>query len=233
MSFPNLSVRTFLLLTIVQFACVAQTIEPVLQPLGLQSGDQYRLVFVTSQQRDATSTNIDDYNEFVQSVADASPIVGSWGLEWKAIASTVTVDARDNIGAGPDDQILPVYRLDGIQFVAPGNGPLFEFESDPESPRIGPVMFTELGTIPPASDSRFILGAEVWTGTDSEGTAADILGPLGGNDEGAAAYGDSLDGRAAVYFDGSQPVTLKARFYGISSVAVSYTHLTLPTTPYV
>ena len=56
MSFLNLSVRTLLLLAVVRFACIAQTIEPVLQPPGLKRGDRYRLIFVSSQQRDATST---------------------------------------------------------------------------------------------------------------------------------------------------------------------------------
>jgi hypothetical protein len=41
-------------------------------PTGLNPGDQYRLVFVTSGTRDATSTNIADYNTFV-----ANAVVGS------------------------------------------------------------------------------------------------------------------------------------------------------------
>ena len=40
-------------------------------PPGLNAGDTYRLVFVTSNTTTATSTNIADYNAFVTSAADA------------------------------------------------------------------------------------------------------------------------------------------------------------------
>ena len=39
----------------------------VVVPPDLAVGDQYRLVFVTEGKRDATSTDIDDYNTFVTS----------------------------------------------------------------------------------------------------------------------------------------------------------------------
>ena len=42
----------------------------ILQPDGLSVGDRYRLFLTTSESRDATSTDIEDYHEFVQSVAD-------------------------------------------------------------------------------------------------------------------------------------------------------------------
>lgn len=39
-----------------------------------QAGDQYRFVFVSSATRDATSTNIADYNAFVQDLANAATL---------------------------------------------------------------------------------------------------------------------------------------------------------------
>ena len=93
--------------------CHAQLILP---PEGLEPGDQYRLIFTTSQKRDATSSNIEDYNNFVQSVADSSPEVASWGLEWKAVAATMEVDARTNTGLVVDESSeIPVYRIDGMR----------------------------------------------------------------------------------------------------------------------
>ena len=41
-------------------------------------GDQYRLAFYTSEKRDATSTDINDYNAFVQSVAASSTAFPLW-----------------------------------------------------------------------------------------------------------------------------------------------------------
>jgi len=39
-------------------------------PVGLNPGDPYRLIFVTSIARDALSTNIADYNSFVHGIAN-------------------------------------------------------------------------------------------------------------------------------------------------------------------
>ncbi len=42
------------------------------QPTGLPEGSQYRIVFVTTTTRNATSTNINDYNNFVNAAANAN-----------------------------------------------------------------------------------------------------------------------------------------------------------------
>jgi hypothetical protein len=67
-------------------------------------GDTYQLVFVTSTFTDATSSDIGDYNAFVQAAADAAGIgqgstvlgVDAPNISWTAIGSTSTVNARDN-----------------------------------------------------------------------------------------------------------------------------------------
>lgn len=105
------------------FAVLAATsqlsAEVMLQPPGLEAGDPYRLIFTTSQRTDGLSADVGDYNTFVQSVADAAPEVGDWGLDWTAIVSTPTVDARDNSSTNPlvDGVGVPIYRVDGQQFV--------------------------------------------------------------------------------------------------------------------
>lgn len=81
-----------------------------LVPTDLSPGDKYQLAFLTNTTRDATSENIDDYNAFVQSVADAAGIGSNspiGPITWKAIGSTATVAARDNALVS-----APVYRLD-------------------------------------------------------------------------------------------------------------------------
>jgi hypothetical protein len=59
------------------------------------AGDKYRIIFITSTLNPASSTNIADYNTFVQGVAAAA---GFGGVSWKAVGSTSAVNAIDNTG---------------------------------------------------------------------------------------------------------------------------------------
>lgn len=56
-------------------------------------GDAYHLTYITSTARDATSTDIADYNAFVQTDATNE---GMGSVAWYAMGSTATVDAKDN-----------------------------------------------------------------------------------------------------------------------------------------
>lgn len=87
----------------------------IVVPTGLNPGDKYHLVFVTSTTRDATSTAIADYNAFVQLAANAAGIGSGDGVDWFAIGSTETVAARDNAVVGAN---TPVYLLNGTTKVA-------------------------------------------------------------------------------------------------------------------
>ena len=49
----------------------------ILHPDGLSVGDQYRIIFVTSDTRNGQSSNIDDYNEFVANSATSSAALTS------------------------------------------------------------------------------------------------------------------------------------------------------------
>jgi len=63
------------------------------------AGDTYRFAFTSSTRTTATSSDINYYNTHVQNAANASTVydIGAdEGVTWKAIASTPTVDARDN-----------------------------------------------------------------------------------------------------------------------------------------
>jgi hypothetical protein len=85
--------------------------SPITVPSGLHPGDTYRLLFTTSTIREATSTNIDDYNAFVSNVAATIPELAALNVTWKVIGSTPSIDAIDNIGASPAN--VGIYRLDG------------------------------------------------------------------------------------------------------------------------
>ncbi len=69
---------------------------PITIPTGLNPGDQYRIAFVTSTIRDATSSNIADYNAFVTAAANKVSELAGLGTGWTAIGSTASIDARDN-----------------------------------------------------------------------------------------------------------------------------------------
>jgi hypothetical protein len=73
--------------------------EPVslATPAGLAPGAQFRFLFLTSGTQAATSTDIADYNTFVNSQASGATYEGSV-VSWKAVGSTATVNARDNVG---------------------------------------------------------------------------------------------------------------------------------------
>lgn len=184
--------------------------ELIFQPDGLSAGDQYRLLFTTSKRIDATSGDINVYNEFVQSVADAAPVVGSWGLDWRAIVSTATVHASDNADIRYEDREsgMKLYRVDGkflgeIRTFFPnqdGGGPLVRFN------------VTELDTeIPPDPPTKFFVGSAVWIGTSSTG---EISGPLGGPQAGTSAQD------LAAFWGGSfgLPNTLELPLIAISEV---------------
>jgi hypothetical protein len=91
-------------------------------------------VFVTSGTRDATSTNIEDYNQFVNNAAQASTNLNTAlttagltpsAINWTAIGSTGTVNARLNTATRAIDPSVPIYRVDGAQ-VATGNVDLWD-----------------------------------------------------------------------------------------------------------
>jgi len=85
--------------------------EPVLAtPAGLAPGAQFRFLFLTSGTQAATSTDIGNYNTFVNSQASGATYEGSV-VSWKAVGSTATVNARDNVGGFGTN--VPVYLTNG------------------------------------------------------------------------------------------------------------------------
>ena len=151
-----MTIKLLTLLSVLVLAASVVHAEPVRQPSGIEPGEGYRLVFVTSETRDARSSDIEDYNTFVQGVADAAPVVGAWGFEWKAIASTRSIDALDNINVGSLEESVPVYRVDGELFASSYES-MFGGASMQSESNIGVTEFA----VPPKQSSGFT-GAAVW-----------------------------------------------------------------------
>ena len=134
------------------------------EPTGLNPGDEYRLVFVTSTSTNAASSNIADYNAVVSSAANGSPELAALATTWTAIASTSSVDARDNSNTNFTISLgAPIYRLDDT-LVASDNSDLWN---------------GSLGAAISLDESANLAGGQVWTGTAPlDGTAYPLF-PLG------------------------------------------------------
>jgi PEP-CTERM motif len=167
-------------------------------------------VFITSTLRDATSSNIADYNTFVDNAAEAVPELALLGDDWKAIASTASVggpivNAKTNTSTDPSVLAgVPIYLLNGTKLVD-DYADLWDGSIDVR------LNVNELGNVVTA-------GAKVWTGT----TAAGIASGAGGNR--ALGYGTLAEIGVNTYttpdwiFGGRESVLLTRKMYAISSV---------------
>lgn len=204
------------LIAFILFAVVVNA-EPILQPEGLEPGDQYRLTFTTSTRRDATSADIADYNDFVQATADAAPVVGNWGLKWKALVSTGEVTAIENTGTDYTvDPGVPVYRVDGVLF-GEGNDGLWN--PPEETLRIGPAApnVDEFGN--QLFDTGIDTDLFVWTGTFSTGTPSIPENIPLGSSLNLATYGNAgTSSRFPNFWISNAIATEEFRFYTLSEV---------------
>lgn len=132
-------------------------------PGGLNPGDKFRIAFVTAGTRDATSTNIADYNTFVtdDAIAQAGGVgnlvrYDTTALTWKAIGSTAAVTAISNIGTFN----VPVYLASGVLIAASdGTSGLFAGSTTPLAAKLDQDL---TGTT---------RGPYVWTGSIASGQA--------------------------------------------------------------
>ena len=185
-------------------------------PAGLSDGDQFRLLFLSSGTRDATSAAIGDYNTFVQTAAAAAghPGIGGFSHEFRAVASTADVDARINAGTtGPG---VPVYWLGGARLAGDYAG--FHDGSWDE----------ETGATDETGSPRSISedAGQPWTGSGHDGTeevgGGNVSLGLGGAADGFAVVGQ-LDSAVA----GNGPLragqtvrSAERPLYGLSPVLV-------------
>ena len=85
-------------------------------PSGLGVGDRFRLVFLSSTTRDGSSSDIADYNAFVQDLAaNGHADIQSHSSTFRVVGSTADVDARDNTDTTytADDKGVAIYWLGG------------------------------------------------------------------------------------------------------------------------
>ena len=89
--------------------------------LGLGAGDEFRLLFLSSTVRDATSNRIVPYNSFIQDLAAAGHAdVQAYSSGFRVVGCTFTIDARDNTKTTytDSDKGVPIYWLGADRKVA-------------------------------------------------------------------------------------------------------------------
>ena len=89
-----------------------------LKPTGLTAGAQFRLIFLSSTKRNASSTAIADYNTFVQGRAAAGHTdIRTYSAGFRVVGCTAAVDARDNTSTTftTEDKGVPIYWLNGAK----------------------------------------------------------------------------------------------------------------------
>lgn len=186
--------------------CPPAAAVPITVPTSLNPGDEYRLAFVTSDTRNGGSTGIGSYNSFVTGVANTQLALASLGTSWKAIASTETVDARDNTGTNPegDGVGVPIFLLNGT-LLANDNLDFWDGSV------LVPLNIDEGGAV--------IQRSFVFTGTNSSGVGRGLLalGAGVGSDVGIGntAFADTRWVQSADY-----PWFLDRPMYAVSDVLV-------------
>ena len=89
-----------------------------LKPTGLATGDTFRLLFLSSTKRNASSTDIADYNTFVQNLAAAGHTdIRTYSAGFRVVGCTEDTDARDNTETTYTGTAkgVPIYWLDGAK----------------------------------------------------------------------------------------------------------------------
>ena len=120
---------------------------------NLAPGAHYRLIFETATTKAGTSNAASTYNSIVQGDASAAGL----GTNWKAIVSTDTVNAINNIACTPSCSSDPIFLVTGSE-VAASTTALFSG-----------ALLTAINV---AADGSAAGTGYIWTGTNSSGTEA-------------------------------------------------------------
>ena len=189
-----------------------------LLPDNAAPGDEFRLLFVTSTSRNATSDDIDDYNDFVQSRAAAGhDDIEDYSDLFRALASTASISARDNTDTDhtSSEPGVPIYWLNGLE-AADDYADFYDGSWDHADP----------GRDEAGDSVNFGGGSSVWTGTLANGDTS--LSPLG-NPDSTSSTAAIPEASGQEIFGTNVTKTFSAPLYGLSYVLQA----ALPDGPYV
>ena len=133
-----------------------------LKPAGIGPGERFRLIFLSSTKRNATSSDIETYNTFVQNAAAAGHAnIQDHASRFRVVGCTQAVDARDNTGTNTNGPGVPIYWVGGNK-VADSDTDFYDGSWDDEA-----NDRNELGN--DAHDTSQT-GNYTWTGCSHDGT---------------------------------------------------------------
>ena len=136
-----------------------------LRPSGLGEDDEFRLIFISSQKRNAISSSISTYNSWIQSQAGSGHTdIRPHRNSFRAVVCTEDDDARENT-AMDHTTVVPVYWLGGTK-VADSYNDFYDGSWDNDS---NSKDRTENGT---NELDLTDVGNEPWTGCEDNGTEA-------------------------------------------------------------
>ena len=140
-----------------------------LVPSGVGAGEEFRLLWVTSESRDASATDIGTYDGFVRGSLARSGLAAlkPYGGFARVLGSTASVNARDHTGttftSGGADEGVPIYWLSGAK-VADHNEDIYDGTWAAQA-------HTDVRK-DDGSNTGIPNNLVVWTGTASTGAAA-------------------------------------------------------------
>ena len=198
-----------------------------LVPSGLGDGDSFRLLFISTSNRDASSSDIADYNTFIQNLVDTNghDDIKAHSATFRMLGSTEAVDARDNTGTTGTG--VPIYWLGGAK-VADDYADFYDGGWDEEATGASENgVSVSIGT-----------GTKIWTGsaedgteaTNAAGTSSRALGNAGGHwvMQGSPNGSDSAHGPIE---SNTANRTTGRGIYGLSGVFTVDASLDADTTP--
>ena len=134
-----------------------------LRPSGLGEGDEFRLIFISSQGRTAGPTSISTYNSWIQSQAGSGHAdIRTHRNGFRAVVCTEDDDARDNTAMN-HTTVVPVYWLGGAK-VADSYNDFYDGSWDNDT---NTKDRTEDGI---NGLDLTLTGNEPWTGCNDDGT---------------------------------------------------------------
>ena len=183
-----------------------------LVPSGLQEGDQFRLLFISSTSRNASPSEIATYNTWIQArAANGHTDIQDYSSSFRAVGSTEDMDARDNTGTTytSSDKGVAIYWLGGNK-VADDYADFYDEDWDEEA-----AMKNESGTAE--------TGVSAWTGSDHDGTemlqgTPETSRALGNSNNAWVRFGKTDSASHGPLSGATAARTGNKRIYGLSSV---------------
>ena len=180
-----------------------------LKPTSLNTGDKFRLLFLSSTKRTATVTTISNYNTFIQNRAAAGHSdIRAYSAGFRVVGCTGAVDARDNTSTTyiSTDKGVPTYWLNGAK-VADQYEDFYDGSWDDEA-----NDKNESGTNGPDTSVRTNYP---FTGCDHDGTEKFALGA---SQVGVGRPNSSSSGHGPLSSSELVDKTLSRPMYGLSAV---------------